>query len=297
MTLPSMRFTLPSILKWQGSTTGTGTIAGDNELGLTWYRTSSSVNVSSDPPDPRSKPERTSRVSGHPNSNNFNFNFNFNFNNANNDNLANTSTATPADDNNNPTPQQQEQQYPPYTFTRSLKLGPYRGKMLHHFCKPWSTLRLPATWIIMLQYGGLVGGVAVISTVGPQILSRAPYHWGEHAGLLFVGALVGIVLGGLCTGLAADRQATELARGQDHGYAEPEARVALMVPSLLVGTGGLLVFGFCAQYPGPYRWVGLEFAFGMVAFALAQVPSIWFGYVSACLLACSPMSLAHTYML
>jgi MFS family permease len=132
----------------------------------------------------------------------------------------------------------------------------------------------------MLQYGGLVGGVAVISTVGPQILSRPPYLWGENTGLLFVGALVGIILGGLCTGLVVDRRLKKLARDQDHGYAEPEARVAIMVPALLVGTCGLMVFGVCAQNPGKWKWVGLECAYGMVAFALAQVPSIWFNYVS-----------------
>jgi hypothetical protein len=171
--------------------------------------------------------------------------------------------------------------YAPYTFARSLKFSPYRGGVARHFKKPWTTLCLPATWIIMLQYGGLVGGVAVISTVGPQVLARPPYRWGEHTGLLFVGALVGIVLGGLYTGLVADRQLKKGAKGLDTGYAEPEARVGLMVPALVIGTLGLAVFGGCAQSPGKYQWVGLEFAYGMVAFALAQVPSIWFGYVSS----------------
>jgi MFS family permease len=167
-----------------------------------------------------------------------------------------------------------------YTFLGSLRFGRYRGHLLHQFGKPWTTLLLPATWVVMLQYGGLVGGVAVISTVGPQILSHKPYRWGEHAGLLFVGAFVGILVGGLWTGLVADRRLKKLARDEEHGYAEPEARIGVMVPSLLIGTCGLLVFGFCAQYPGRYQWIGLEFAYGMVAFALTQVPSIWFGYVS-----------------
>ncbi|KAK4142510.1 major facilitator superfamily domain-containing protein [Dichotomopilus funicola] len=171
--------------------------------------------------------------------------------------------------------------YPPFSFLRSLRLSPYRGHVFHHFCKPWSALRLPATWIIMLQYGGLVGSVAVISTVGPQVLSRPPYRWGEHAGLLFVGALAGIVLGGLWTGLVADWMVKWRARSQESGFAEPEARVGVVVPALVVATCGLLVFGACAQSPGENAlgWVGLEVAFGMVSFALAQVPSIWFGYL------------------
>lgn len=169
---------------------------------------------------------------------------------------------------------------PSFTFVQSLKFGAYRGNVWYQFKKPWFTLRLPATWVIMMQYGGLVGGVAVISTMGPQILAFPPYQWGPHAGLLFLGALIGIIFGGLCTALLADKRLKKSAQDQDHGYAEPESRVAVMLPALAIGTCGLLVFGLCAQYPGKYRWVGLEFAYGMVAFALAQVPSVWFSYVS-----------------
>lgn len=155
-----------------------------------------------------------------------------------------------------------------------------RGNMLYQLQKPWITLRLPATWIVMLQYGGLVGSVAVISSVGPQILRASPYLWADNSGLLFVGALIGVICGGLYTNFLADQRLKELAKQQDHGYAEPESRVPIMLPSLAIATGGLLVFGFCAQYTGQYQWIGLEFAFGMVAFALTQVPSVWFSYVS-----------------
>ncbi|KAK4451965.1 major facilitator superfamily domain-containing protein [Podospora aff. communis PSN243] len=169
--------------------------------------------------------------------------------------------------------------YRKYTYLRSMTFGMYRGKVMHQFAKPWITLRLPATWIVMLQYGGLVGSAAVIASVGPQILSLPPYQWKEHSGLLFVGALVGILCGGAYTSFLADRRLKQLAEKQDYGFAEPESRVPIMLPSLAIATGGLLVFGFCAQYPGSNQWIGLEFAYGMVSFALTQVPSIWFSYL------------------
>ncbi|KAK0739311.1 major facilitator superfamily domain-containing protein [Apiosordaria backusii] len=169
--------------------------------------------------------------------------------------------------------------YNSYTFADSLKVGMYRGRIKYQFMKPWYTLRLPATWIASLQYGGLVGGVAVISTIGPQLLIMPPYNWGENTGLLFIGALIGIILGATATALLADRRLKRFAKKQDHGYAEPETRLPIMLPALALGTGGLLVFGFCAQYPGEYQWVGLQFAYGMVAFALTQVPSLWFSYL------------------
>ncbi|KAK4669822.1 uncharacterized protein QC763_206340 [Podospora pseudopauciseta] len=169
--------------------------------------------------------------------------------------------------------------YHPYTFSDSLKFGMYRGRIKYQFMKPWYTLRLPATWIAMLQYGGLVGAVAVISTIGPQLLILPPYDWGADTGLLFIGALIGIVFGAITTALLADRRLKAFAKKQDHGYAEPETRLPIMLPALALGTGGLLVFGFCAQYPGEYQWIGLQVAYGMVAFALTQVPSLWFSYL------------------
>ncbi|KAK4122177.1 MFS general substrate transporter [Parathielavia appendiculata] len=244
--LPSARFTLPTRYTWATIIA----VATRASTGMTWYDTESSQTELSSWPGPgRGGQPGPSRRSG------------------------------PVSGEGSGEGSGAEYSPPPYTFAQSLKFSRYRGNVVHQFMKPWTTLLLPATWIVMMQYGGLVGGVAVISTVGPQILNHKPYFWGGNAGLLFVGALVGILLGGLCTGLLADRQLKRLARDQDHGFAEPEARIGLMLPSLLVGTCGLLVFGFCAQYPGRYQWVGLEFAYGMVAFALTQVPSIWFGYL------------------
>lgn len=214
--------------------------SGETAPGLTWYQTSSSGDLASSSPARFPKHESF----------------------------------------HEPPPMTNSLEYPPFTYTQSLRFGEYRGNVWYQFKKPWLTLRLPVTWVVMAQYGGLVGGVVVISTVGPQILSLPPYEWGENTGLLFLGALVGIMLGAACTGLLADQRVKKLAENEDHGYAEPEGRIPVMLPSLAIGTGGLLLFGFCAEYPGKYQWVGLEFAYGMVAFALTQVPSIWFSYVS-----------------
>lgn len=183
---------------------------------------------------------------------------------------------------------EQQQQYCPYTFTRSLGFGTASpsqtkrkgGLVVQKFLQPWRTLALPGTWVVMLHYAGLVGGVVTISTVGAQIVSAPPYLWGANAGLINIGGLVGVVLGAAYTYVTADRRLLGRARGEDHGYAEPESRLPTMFPSLVVATLGFFVFGFCAQYPGTNRWVGLQVGYGMLSFGLMQIPSIGFNYVS-----------------
>ena len=136
----------------------------------------------------------------------------------------------------------------------------------------------------MLQYGGLVGGIVTISATGPQLVAGPPYLWGQNAGAINAGGIIGTAIGAIYTYFSVDwsitRQAAKDARGTGKGYAEPESRLLTMLPGLFVATTGLWVFGFSAQYPGGKNWVGLEFGLGMLAFGLMQVPSVGFNYVS-----------------
>ncbi|KAK9772114.1 hypothetical protein SCAR479_11277 [Seiridium cardinale] len=169
----------------------------------------------------------------------------------------------------------------PYTFARSLGFRKPRGNVLFHFTNPWRVLSLPGTWVVTLQYGGLVGGIVTISTIGPQLLAMPPYLWGNNVGLINVGALIGTVLGCVYTYLVSDARlkASVSHQHQSHRYVEPESRLPTMFPSLAIATAGFLVFGFCAKNPGPLVWVGLEFGHGMIAFGLMQAPSIGFSYL------------------
>jgi MFS family permease len=175
----------------------------------------------------------------------------------------------------------EQQRYQPYTFVRSLGLGKYQGNVIHHFIQPWRVLPLPGTWVVTLHYAGLVGGVVTIATIGAQLVSSPPYLWGANAGLINIGGLIGVVLGALYTYLVSDALLLQRAKRKRHGFAEPEDRLHTMIPALAIATAGFFVFGFCAQNPGPKRWVGLEVGFGMLTAGLMQVPSIGFNYVSA----------------
>ncbi|KAB5550753.1 major facilitator superfamily domain-containing protein, partial [Coniochaeta sp. 2T2.1] len=171
------------------------------------------------------------------------------------------------------------QDYPPYTINRALGFSPIREGFMQHLRQPWTTLALPGTWVVMLHYSGLVGGVVTISTIGAQLVAMPPYLWGANAGLISIGALIGTIFGALYTYLLSDSRLRKNARATTHGLAEPEGRLPTMFLPLAISTTGFFVFGFCAQYPGHNRWVGLEVGYGMVTFGLMQVPSVGFNYL------------------
>ncbi|KUM56360.1 hypothetical protein ACN42_g10853 [Penicillium freii] len=171
------------------------------------------------------------------------------------------------------------QVYEPYTFASSLKVGLYRGGLWQHFMAPWKTLRFPAVWLVMLHYGGLVGGIVTISTVGPQFVSAAPYNWGANAGLINIGGLVGSIVGAAFTFYLSDHVLKRQAMRQTHGLSEPEARLPALFPGLFLATAGLVTFGFCGAHPSNFGWLGLQFGYGMLTFGVMQVPSIGFNYI------------------
>ena len=169
--------------------------------------------------------------------------------------------------------------YRPFTFPRSLTFGPVRGNLVSLFIQPWRTLALPGTWVVMLQYAGLVGGVITISIIGAQLVSMPPYTWGAHTGLINIGGIIGALLGCVYTYVLSDLLLRNRAKHDKHGLSEPEDRLPAVFFPLTLATCGFFIFGFCGQYPGENRWVGLQFGYGMIAFGLMQAPSIGFNYV------------------
>ncbi|KAK3897628.1 major facilitator superfamily domain-containing protein [Staphylotrichum tortipilum] len=171
-----------------------------------------------------------------------------------------------------------------FTFIQSLQtnLGRHphaHGNLLHYLVQPWCTLLLPGTWVVMMHYAGLVGGIVTVSLIGPQLVAMPPYLWGANVGLINVGAVIGCVVGYLYTYILADRQLKSKAKQQRQGMAEAEDRLPTMFFPLVVATAGFLVFGFCAKNPGKDRWVGLQAGYAMIAFGLTQVPSVGFNYL------------------
>ncbi|KAL2871148.1 major facilitator superfamily domain-containing protein [Aspergillus lucknowensis] len=170
-------------------------------------------------------------------------------------------------------------EYQDFTFLRSLKLYTYHGNFMKNFMAPWLTLRLPGVWLVMFWYAGLVGGIVTISTIGPALVAAPPYSWGSNAGLIMVGGVVGAALGAAATAGLADRVIVTKKTLKKGEFVEPEARLPVALPGLILATTGLWTFGFCAQNPSPKMWVGMQFGVGMLSFGLMQAPSVGFNYV------------------
>lgn len=169
---------------------------------------------------------------------------------------------------------------PEYSYTQSMGLIRYRGGWVRHFIQPWLTLVFPGTWVVMLQYGSLVGGVVAIATVGPTLLASPPYLWGSNAGLINVGGLIGAFLGGILVFLTADFLIKWRAKKERHGLSECETRLPLVFPGIFLAVTGTWTFGFSAANPSAHAWAGMVVGSGMHAAGLTMVPSIGFNYVS-----------------
>ncbi|KAK5739667.1 hypothetical protein LTR17_005151 [Elasticomyces elasticus] len=165
------------------------------------------------------------------------------------------------------------------SYTRSLRIGVYRGNLFQHFLDPWRSLAFPGTWVVMLHYGGLLGGLVTVATIGPQILAAPPYLWGNNVGLFGLGAVVGGFLGFLPTYFTADRYMTNGAKKESHGLAEPESRLPALFPALFLATTGIWTFGFCVANPSKHSWAGMIVGYGMIGFGIMQIPSIGFNYL------------------
>lgn len=170
-----------------------------------------------------------------------------------------------------------------HSISASLwKLHIYQGNILEKIAAPWKTLCLPGVWLVMFWYAGLVGGIVTITTVGPTLVAAPPYLWGNNSGLIMTGGIVGAILGLIVTNISADRVMVNRGASRDNLLVEPERRLPVAIPGLILATTGLWTFGFCAQNSGPpHMWVGMQFGLGMLSFGLMQAPSVGFNYVSS----------------
>ncbi|KAH6957622.1 major facilitator superfamily domain-containing protein [Ilyonectria sp. MPI-CAGE-AT-0026] len=143
--------------------------------------------------------------------------------------------------------------------------------------RPFPLLTHPAfIWGCLIQ-GTMIGWTVFIGVIVAAIFIGPPYFWGEvMAGYTYTGAFVGALCGFLIAGLLADSSVKYLTR-LNKGIYEPEFRILLVIPMLVIGGIGIFGFGLTAgevltgkyTYHVPLVFFGFEVA-GMVIGAVAS---------------------------
>ncbi|KAL5088591.1 hypothetical protein Trisim1_006546 [Trichoderma cf. simile WF8] len=143
--------------------------------------------------------------------------------------------------------------------------------------RPFPLILNPAfIWGCLIQ-GTMIGWTVFIGVLVAAIFIGPPYFWGEvPAGYAYTGAFVGALCGFAISGLLADSSVKYLTR-KNHGVYEPEFRILLVIPMLIIGGIGLFGFALTAgnvisgefSYIVPLVFFGFEVA-GMVIGAVAS---------------------------
>lgn len=143
--------------------------------------------------------------------------------------------------------------------------------------RPFPLLTHPAfIWGCLIQ-GTMIGWTVFIGVIIAAIFIGPPYYWGEvSAGYAYTGAFIGAIGGFFVACILADSSVKYLTR-INKGVYEPEFRILLVIPMLIIGGIGLYGFGLTTgqvisgkyTYHVPLVFFGFEVA-GMVIGAVAS---------------------------
>ena len=164
------------------------------------------------------------------------------------------------------------------TFVQSLAL--FNGRKTDEafwklILRPFPLFFHPAIlWGCLIQ-GALIGWTVMIGVVLAAIFLGPPLWFDEvKTGYMYTGPFIGAVVGFLLSGVLTD-WSTKLMIRRNNGIYEPEFRILLVIPQLVIGGLGLYGFGWAAANVQPGGWFLPDFFFalevcGMVIGAVAS---------------------------
>ena len=135
----------------------------------------------------------------------------------------------------------------------------------------------PAVLWAFLIYGTTLTWIVVFSVVNASIFTLPPYNFTvSQVGLISISPFVLTIIGEVIAGPLNDYLCLVLTK-KNHGIYEPEFRLVLMIPVLLLGITGFFGFGACVHYQT--HWIGPVLTFGLANMAMAFANGCVFGYV------------------
>ncbi|KAL2200312.1 major facilitator superfamily domain-containing protein [Corynascus similis CBS 632.67] len=169
---------------------------------------------------------------------------------------------------------------PKATFRQSLAL--FNGRKTDEtfwklLLRPLPLFLQPAFFWACLIQGLMIGWTVFIGVIMAQFFIATPLWWGEvKTGYAYTAAFIGAILGFAIAGALSDWSARAMTKW-NKGIYEPEFRIVLVIPQLIVGCAGLYGFGRTIDgmlvekyhYAVPLAFFCLEVA-GMVIGAVAS---------------------------
>ncbi|KAL7621063.1 hypothetical protein AAE478_008375 [Parahypoxylon ruwenzoriense] len=123
---------------------------------------------------------------------------------------------------------------------------------------------VPQVLWVVTSFGIIIGlGALAFNYVFPIKITAPPYNWpASSSGVQSLGSLLGFILALPFTS-SSDRLAGYLTR-RNNGIREAEMRLGVMLPAMIIGPAGLLVYGLTAQLD--LHWIGYFFGSGLASF-------------------------------
>lgn len=139
-------------------------------------------------------------------------------------------------------------QYKQKTYLDKIK--PFRtydfkkpNHLLGMVTRPLIFLSFPVIFYAGFSYGSNLVWFNVLNATASLVLAGPPYDFAASmVGVTYVSPLVGVAIGSLYTGYIGDRIVLKMAR-KNGGILEPEHRLWLFTPSLLLVPFGLILWG------------------------------------------------------
>ncbi|KAI1804822.1 MFS general substrate transporter [Daldinia bambusicola] len=136
---------------------------------------------------------------------------------------------------------------------------------IHTFLwRPFTYFLVPQVLWVITSFGTIIGlGALAFNYVFPIKITAPPYNWSEaSSGMQTVGSVLGFLLALPFTS-SSDRLAGYLTR-RNNGIREAEMRLGVMLPAMIIGPAGLVVYGLTAELN--LHWIGYFIGSGLASF-------------------------------
>ncbi|KAI1475176.1 MFS general substrate transporter [Daldinia eschscholtzii] len=136
--------------------------------------------------------------------------------------------------------------------------------LLTFLWRPFTYFLVPQVLWVITSFGTVIGlGALAFNYVFPIKITAPPYNWSEaSSGVQSLGSLLGFILALPFTS-SSDRLAGYLTR-RNNGIREAEMRLGVMLPAMIIGPAGLVVYGLTAELN--LHWIGYFIGSGLVSF-------------------------------